>query len=171
MLGTKLPICEQDAKLGALCKDCSLRLQNGQISDLDITISRIFSSVEDKFNLEEASFTKAIDMDTFIIIATDGNVGQLVGKKGRLVKYLSEKLGKLVRIVEVNEDINKAILDLMGQVSVVGINKVYKKEGHIEYAVMIAKDKNNKWLAPKEKMEDAIAQITGQSIKINLIGD
>ena len=169
MLGTKLPICAQDAKAGALCKDCSEKHQKGTITDLDITVSKLFSAVDEKFNLEDASFTKAIDMDSFIIIVTEGKVGQLVGRKGRLVRYLSEKLGKLVRVVEVNDDINKAILDLLGQVSVVGINKVYKKEGHTEYSVMIAKDKQNKWLAPKEKMEDAIAQITGHNIKISLI--
>ena len=131
-------ICELCMKSNVLCSGCDEKLKRGKISELDVKISRLLYKMKDRYNLENVDFTKAIDLGRVVLVLTNKDVGLLIGKEGKVVAEISQAVGKKVRIAEMSGDIKKTIADIVAPAKILGINKVYKKDGNL-YKVRFSK--------------------------------
>jgi transcription antitermination factor NusA-like protein len=118
-------------KSNVLCSGCDEKLKKGKISELDVKISRLLYKLKDKYNLENANFTKAIDLGRVVLVLTNKDVGLLIGREGKVVAEISQAVGKKVRIAEMRGDIKKTIADVVAPARILGINKIYRKEGNL----------------------------------------
>jgi transcription antitermination factor NusA-like protein len=118
-------------KSNVLCSGCDEKLKKGKISELDVKISRLLYKLKDKYNLENANFTKAIDLGRVVLVLTNKDVGLLIGREGKVVAEISQAVGKKVRIAEMRGDIKKTIADIVAPAKILGINKIYRKEGNL----------------------------------------
>lgn len=134
----KTPVCESDVRAGQLCPECKAKLASGKISQLDFDVAQILFRINERYNISNASFYKALDLGKVILILTKGEVGLLIGKQGKVVSELSSALGKKVRIAEMQGDVKKTIADIIMPVRLFGINKVFH-EGREVSKVRIAK--------------------------------
>jgi transcription antitermination factor NusA-like protein len=125
-------------KSNVLCSGCDEKLKRGKISELDVKISRLLYKMKDRYNLENVDFTKAIDLGRVVLVLTNKDVGLLIGKEGKVVAEISQAVGKKVRIAEMSGDIKKTIADIVAPAKILGINKVYKKDGNL-YKVRFSK--------------------------------
>jgi len=121
----KLPICETCASSGTLCSDCSSKLSDGRLTELDVSISSHLFKLKDKYDLKAADFTKAIDLGRVVLVLTKGDVGKLIGKEGKVVSEISQAVGKKVRIAEISGDMKKTISDIIAPAQLLGINEVF----------------------------------------------
>ncbi|NYZ78810.1 KH domain-containing protein [Candidatus Micrarchaeota archaeon] len=124
-------ICELCMKSNVLCSGCEEKLKRGKISELDVKISRLLYKMKDKYNLENADFTKAIDLGRVVLVLTHKDVGLLIGREGKVVSEISQAVGKKVRIAEMGGDIKKTIADVVAPAKILGINKIYKSGGYV----------------------------------------
>ncbi|MFH0817239.1 MAG: hypothetical protein V1909_01260 [Candidatus Micrarchaeota archaeon] len=121
----KIPICELCAQSKALCSGCEYKLREGRISQTDVDASNALVDMRERFKLETAGFTKAVDLGRAVLIFTQGDVGVLIGREGKVVSELSHRLGKKVRIAEHSGDVKKTISDVVMPARLMGINTVY----------------------------------------------
>jgi transcription antitermination factor NusA-like protein len=106
---------------------------------LDFEVAQILYKINDRYNISNVSFYKAIDLGRVVLILTRGEVGLLIGKQGKIVSELSSSLGKKVRIAEASGDVKKTIADIITPARLLGINHAYH-EGKEVTKVRIARE-------------------------------
>lgn len=121
----KTPVCDSDLREGELCSECKKRLAAGRITRLDFEIAQILFKINDRYNISNASFYKALDLGRVVLVLTRGEVGLLIGRQGKVVGELSSALGKKVRIAEASGDVKKTVADIIMPARLLGINKVF----------------------------------------------
>ena len=94
----KTAICSFCLKSGILCQKCLAKLKSGEVSELDLRIVRLLSSLAEKHpSLQNIHFRNAIEADkTLAIIVGPGDVPRLLGYGGKIIKALSKKTGKSI---------------------------------------------------------------------------
>jgi transcription antitermination factor NusA-like protein len=98
----RLPICGACLESEKLCEACSERLKNNEIAHSDVELARAMAKVSEQHpQLEKAEFLKthAVD-DVFVVEVPKGSAGQIIGRKGALIKELCEYMGKRIKVVE-----------------------------------------------------------------------
>lgn len=152
-------------KSNVLCSGCDEKLKTGKISELDVKISRLLYKLKDKYNLEHADFTKAVDLGRVVLLLTDKDVGVLIGREGKVVAEISQAVGKKVRIAEMSGDIKKTIADVVAPAKILGINKVYKDGGHL-YKVRFSKREIKQLPVDINTLEKALKSLLESEVMI-----
>jgi len=160
-----LPICELCAKSNTLCSGCDEKVKKGKLSKLEVKLSRLLYKLKNKYNLEHADLTKVIDLDRVAIILTKKDVGLLIGKEGKVVSEISQELGKKVRIAEMSGDIKKTLSDVVAPAKILGINKLYKKDGSI-YKVRFSKKEITQLPVDINTLEKALKYLLDSDVMI-----
>lgn len=161
----KTPICEICAKTGALCSGCREKVEGGKMSELDVEISKLLYKINETHNINEASFVKALDLGRIILILTEGDVGILIGKDGKVVSELSQSLGKKVRIAEYTGDLRKSIADILTPARLVGLNKIYLG-GKETYKVRLLKSEISLLPLDISTLEKVLHSLVGEEVRI-----
>jgi transcription antitermination factor NusA-like protein len=135
----KTELCSFCLKSGMLCQKCSTKVKDGEISKLDLKIARLLLSLEEKYpSLQKISFFKAVDVGrTLAIVVGHGDVPRLLGYGGKIVKTISEKSGKSIRIVEQGVDDRKFLEDLFMPLNILTINTIWLPDGTTETRVIL----------------------------------
>jgi transcription antitermination factor NusA-like protein len=134
----KTPVCDQCARETELCPSCSKKLAEGKITQLDFEVAQILCRINERYNISNASFFKALDLGKVVLILTREEVGLLIGKQGKVVSEISSALGKKVRIAQAGPDMKKTISDIISPARLLGINSVFH-EGKEVCKVRIAR--------------------------------
>lgn len=151
----KTVLCGNDLKREVLCRECQRRLDAGEISDLDVKVSKLLYRMSKKFFEPDIEFRKALDLDEIIVLACTGDIGLLIGRGGKIVGEMSRELGKKVRIIEKNSDEKKMAQDLAGAARILGVNKVFRKDGE-ELKIMLAEADRGRLFTTPENLEKAM---------------
>ncbi|MGQ9641380.1 MAG: hypothetical protein ACUVUF_04550 [Candidatus Bathycorpusculaceae bacterium] len=124
-----------------LCQKCSAKLKSGEISELDLKIARLLLSLEEKYpSLQNVFFHKAVDVDkTLAVIVGPGDVSRLLGYGGKIIRALSEGMGKSIRVLEYGAEDRKFLEDLFAPLSIVAINTIWLPDGTTETRVILKK--------------------------------
>jgi transcription antitermination factor NusA-like protein len=121
----KTPIPEEDIRAGELSSESRRRLAEGRITELDFEVAQILYKINERYNISNAQFYKALDLGRAVLILTNGDAGLLIGKQGKIVAELSAALGKKVRIAEIKGDVKKSVADVIMPAQLLGINQVF----------------------------------------------
>jgi transcription antitermination factor NusA-like protein len=135
----KTPLCSFCLKSGILCQKCSEKVRSGEITDLDLKVARLLLSLEETYpSLQNVSFYKAINAGgTLAILVGKGDVPRLLSHGGKIVKVLSEKIGKAIRVLEYGVDDRKFLEDLFAPLSIITINTIWLPDGTTETRVIL----------------------------------
>ena len=163
-----MPICKICAKTGVLCNSCQTKVDNGEITQLDIDLSNYLMELEGRFSgLKDAHFYKSIDFESVLIfLVGKGEIASFIGPRGRLIKLLQEKFGKNIRIIERVSDLKKTIEDLIVPAELLGMNKIYLPTGEVESKARLKLGDENRLPANPTVLEEAIYQLTNERIRI-----
>ncbi|MEM2970944.1 MAG: hypothetical protein QW270_00770 [Candidatus Bathyarchaeia archaeon] len=137
----KTELCSFCLKSGILCQKCLAKLKSGEITELDLKIARLLLSLEEKYpSLQNVYFRKAVDSGkTLAVIVGPGDIPRLLGYGGKIIKALSEEVGKSVRVLEYGVDDRKFLEDLFAPLSIVTINTIWLPDGTTETRVILRK--------------------------------
>lgn len=161
----KTPICSADMRRELLCKECQKNVEDGKISELEVKISRLLETLAKQFYFIDVEFKHAIEMPDTIILLCKGNIGAMIGRKGRVVAELEKALGKKVRVIEKTSDEKKMIQDFVGNARVVAVNKIFKVDGR-EHKIIIAKYDMERLPAAPAEIKAGIEKILGTTAEI-----
>ncbi|HMK53801.1 MAG TPA: KH domain-containing protein [Methanobacteriaceae archaeon] len=162
-----LPLCEVCLKSGTLCQGCENKIKSGEISQLDLDISKILFKLDDG----KIGFKRTIEIGDVIIIVTDKDqVGKIIGKGGKIVREISKTLKKKVRVVGENSELKSVANDILSPARISGINTVYGLDGE-KYKIRVMKDDYRRVPAKLELLNEIIQQLTGEKTMVVIDGD
>ena len=98
----RLPICRACLETDKLCDNCEDRLKKKEIEHSDIELARAIAKVSKRTpQMEKAEFLKThAHDDLFVVIVPKGTSGQIIGRKGALIKELCSELKARIKVVE-----------------------------------------------------------------------
>lgn len=118
------PICGDCASSGALCPECEKRVRAGSVSELDVLVSSILSP------RGVSGYGSLRDLGTkLVIFASDEEVPEIIGVKGKTAAELSRKLGRRIVVLATDWDPERIIRSLARPNRLVAINRVYREDG------------------------------------------
>jgi len=109
------------------------------VSELDLKVARLLLSLEETYpSLQNVTFYKAVEAGkTLAVLVGRGDVPRLLGYGGKIVKALSEKTEKSIRVLENGVDDRKFLEDLFAPLSIVTINTIWLPDGTTETRVIL----------------------------------
>lgn len=102
-------------------------------------VARLLLSLEENYpSLQNVTFYKAVEAGkTLAVLVGKGDVPRLLGYGGKIIKALSEKTGKSIRVLENGVDDRKFLEDLFAPLSIVTINTIWLPDGTTETRVIL----------------------------------
>ena len=152
-----LPVCDVCLKSGMLCQGCENKLKSGEITQLDLDIAKLL------FKLGEGTlgFKRTIEIGDVVIIVTDKDqVGKLIGKSGKIVRAISKKVGKKIRVIGEGSDFKEIARDILAPARISGINIVYGKDGEERYKIRVMKEDSRRLPAKLDLLNNIMDQLT-----------
>ncbi len=98
-------------------------------------------SLEEKYPvLQNVDFHKAVEADGVLaLVVGRGDVARLLGYGGKIIRAISEKTGKGIRILEHGVDDRKFLEDLFAPLTILTINTIWLPDGTTETRVILRK--------------------------------
>ena len=160
----KAPICNVCLKSDVLCSQCSEKLEEGEISELDIEVSRKLKELSNQHgSLKDATIEGTYEAENVVVIITGpGDGAKVVGRSGEIVKEVADEIGKPIRVVEDSESDREVINGLLSPGEIKSINTVFKPDGQGKKIVVDEEYEDKINMNPRE-LEEAISIITGQA--------
>jgi transcription antitermination factor NusA-like protein len=137
-----MPICDICLVSPNLCEICKAKLEKGEITKLDVFISKFLHKMFRKgYISKNPSFIRAIELEDMVILLTDQNPAYLIGIKAKVLKDLSQQLGKKVKIINIKEGVRSAVRDYIYPEVRFQISKLYLPDGKTITKIKIPKSR------------------------------
>ncbi len=153
-----------------LCQKCSAKVKSGEISELDLKIARLLLSLEEKYpSLQNVYFHKAVDVDrTLAVIVGRGDVPRLLGYGGKIIKALSAKTGRAIRVLEYGADDRKFLEDLFAPLSIMTINTIWLPDGTTETRVILMKKRGRQLPFDVKALKEIARKVRNMTLRVEL---
>ncbi len=163
----KTPICTFCLKSGVLCSRCQEKVEKEEVSELDIKVAKHLVELEEHFSsLKDVKFVKAVESNNLVVIVVgEGDIPSLIGPKGKIIKRLSDELGKKIRVIEETASLKKIIEDIIAPVSLLGVNTIWLPDGSNEKKVRVRQSESKKLPASTKILEKLIYDLTGEKVR------
>jgi transcription antitermination factor NusA-like protein len=163
----RAPICSVCLKSGILCQGCGNRLKEGKITQLDVDASRVLYEFSQKNRgLRTISFKRAVGAgDLVVLLVGQGEVKSVVGRGGKTIRELSERLQKKVRATEEGADLRKLAQDILMPAHVQGVNILYSGGQEI-HRVRVPGTEAKRLPASVETIQNLLTALTNKSVKL-----
>ncbi|MDT7885791.1 MAG: hypothetical protein RQ968_00215 [Thermoproteota archaeon] len=166
----KAKVCKVCALSNIFCSQCSEKFEKGILNSTEVEVAKYLYEIEEKFkevkniNLEEVS---SINNDNLLVIVSSPSLLNplLVSS---LSKYLSNKTGKNVKIVEKVKDVKKFVSQIFYPVKILSLNQVWSPEGSYEYNIRISKEEIIKLTIGIKEMEKVISKLLSTNVRITI---
>ncbi len=164
----ELPICEICVKEDILCPSCEEKLRKGEITEIDVKLSKLIYKLSEKYpGIRGISIKKTIDMGNLLVLIVGKNeIGNLIGKGGSIIKRIKKEVKRKIKVLEETENEKKLVQDVLLPARVQGINIVYMRDGTQEYKVRIPKEDMQALPADVQTIEKLLKRVTKKDMKV-----
>jgi len=143
-------------------------LEEGEISEEAVELSRYLYSLVDEYPyLEDIEISEIyVGEDVIVIVASEDDVGKVVGKGGEIVKKLASEVDGAIRVVEVSDNLKKFSKNLLPDVKIYGINRVFSP-GEDYYKVVVDSDDSSRIMLKEDEFAEVVERVTGEKAKLS----
>lgn len=122
-----------------LCPKCERKVKKGEVSQLDLEVSRLLVSMEEEYPpLQDVYFRKSVEANEILaIFVGQGDIARILSYGGKIIKALERKTRKTVRVLEDKSDERKFLEDLFAPTSILTINRIWLPDGSTETRVIL----------------------------------
>lgn len=151
-----------------LCNGCRARLEDGDISQVDVDLARFLFDLSDRIEtLQDINVKRTISLTNALVVLTaQGDGPKVVGKNGRVVKKMAEKFDKSIRVVEDTGEPEAVIDKLLAPVEHQGLRTVYRPDGE-DRKVIVDGDEEPRVPFTKEEFQEVVEDLTGETILLS----
>ena len=163
----KAALCNFCLKSGILCSECQRRLKSGEVSKTDLEVARLLLSLEDKYpSLQDVYFHKAVEANSVLaVLVGQGDVRNLLAYGGKIVRTISEKMGRRIRVLEQGVGERKFLEDLFAPLSVITINTIWLPDGTTETRVILRRRRRSPSLNLKA-LKQIAQKLRGMTLRV-----
>jgi transcription antitermination factor NusA-like protein len=116
--------------------------------------------------LNTISFKRAVGAgDLVVLLVGQGEVKSVVGRGGKMIRELSERLQKKVRATEEGADLRKLAQDILTPAQVRGVNVLYSG-GEEMYRVRVPLNDSKRLPASVETIQNLLTALTNKSVEL-----
>lgn len=165
----KTPICNVCVKSeDELCSMCEEKLEEGEITQTDIDVSRVLHDLsKDYASLKDSEIVKVFEAENVVVIVTaEGDGAKVVGKSGDIVKEVADRVGKSIRVVEKAEKDIDTIKALLSPAEVESINTVFSPDGQSK-KIVVDDEYDGKINLSTGEFEEIIEEVTGNKYRLS----
>ena len=145
----KLPICVFDAKTGMLCSNCKAKLENEEITKLDVEISKVLVKNSTNKTIQRSKFYNAIDTPTLMILIGDSALKDGLQNK-QIAEAIKKSSSKNFEVVVKEGTIKDTLSSLFAPVEVFGIDEIFVPDGTKEIRINLRGEEKDLPLTPDE---------------------
>lgn len=151
-----------------LCPKCEARVKTGEISELDIGISRLLLRLEDKYPLlQDVRFYKAVESSGILALLVDrDSLPKMLSYGGKIIREINSLLGMKVRILEHGGDFRKFLEDLFAPANVITLNKIWLPDGSMETRIVISERDRRRLPADIDALKELSKEIRGVTMRV-----
>ncbi len=162
------PICNRCLASRVLCSSCSEKLRKGEISEIDIQVSREMFFLRKRIkDINHLKICKVLEnKNSIVVLLGDGDLDKLTGKVLAVVRTLSRRLNKRVRLVENTSNVKKLVEEFISPVKLLGLTVKFLPNNQEVYKIIISKEDMNKLPIKKEEIENFLKKITKKEFHI-----
>lgn len=164
----KAPICNVCLKSDVLCSGCEEKLEEGEITETEVEVSRILQDLSSEYaSLRDSEILRIFEAENVIVIVTaEGDGAKVVGRKGEIVKEVADQVDKSIRVVEKTSDDLETIKGLLSPAEVESVNTVFTPNGQ-EKKIVVSDEYSGKINLSTDEFEDIIAEITEEEYQLS----
>jgi transcription antitermination factor NusA-like protein len=146
---------------------CKEKLEEGEITETDIEVSRILYELSKEYaSLKDSEIEKVFDTENVVIIVTaEGDGAKVVGRSGEIVKEVASQVDKSIRVVERSQDDLETIKGLLSPAEVESVNTVFTPEGQSK-KIVVSDEYQGKINITEGEFEEVINQVTGTPYRL-----
>jgi transcription antitermination factor NusA-like protein len=146
---------------------CKEKLEEGEITETDIEVSRILYELSKEYaSLKDSEIEKVFDTENVVIIVTaEGDGAKVVGRSGKIVKEVASQVDKSIRVVERSQDDLETIKGLLSPAEVESVNTVFTPEGQSK-KIVVSDEYQGKINITEGEFEEVINQVTGTPYRL-----
>ncbi|MGZ7044139.1 MAG: transcription elongation factor NusA, partial [Methanobacterium sp.] len=85
---------------------------------------------------------------------------KIIGKSGKIVRAISKKIGRKIRVIGEGSDFTEVAADLVAPARISGINIVYGIDGEERYKIRIMKEDARRLPTKLDLLNDIMNQLT-----------
>jgi transcription antitermination factor NusA-like protein len=142
-------------------------LREGKITQLDVDASRVLYEFSRRNpGLNAISLKRAVGAgDLVVLLVGQGEVKSVIGRGGKTIREISERLHKKVRATEDGADLRKLAQDVLTPARVKGVNVLYSGGKEI-YRVRVPRNDLKRLPASVETIQNLLTALTNKSINL-----
>jgi len=166
----KAKVCKVCALSNIFCSQCLEKFEKGILNPMEVEIAKYLYEIEEKYKeIKNISLEEVIGVanDNLIVVITfPYPLNPLLVTT--LSKYLSNKSGKNVKIVEKTRDIKRFISQIFYPAKISSLTQVWLPEGSYEYNIKINKEEALKLNIDIKEMEKVISKFLSTNLRITV---
>ena len=137
----KTPLCNFCLKSGIFCSKCEALLRDGKVSELDVNTAKILLDLQQSYPiLQDVIFLRAAESGSVLaVVVGRGDLQKILSSEGRLIRDLSERTGKRIKILEGYSTPRRFLEELFAPASILTINTVWLPDGTTETKVILSR--------------------------------
>jgi transcription antitermination factor NusA-like protein len=165
-------LCQFCLRSGILCSKCKRKVERGEVSQVDLEIGRLLTSIEDKYPpLQDVYFHKAVEADGVLaVFVSRGDIARILSYGGKIIRFLERKTGRTVRVLEKGSDDRKFLEDLFAPMSILTINRIWLPDGTTETRVILRGRERRKTSRYIRALRKIAKESQGISLRIEFAG-
>ncbi len=165
----KTPLCTACCATATLCAGCAQKLAGGEISEVDVALSRsLYAHALAGELADNTGFEKTIIVgESNLVIVLTQSPAALIGKNGRVVASLSKEIGKRIKVIDSNAADAEKIRELILPAQLKGVNTLFKREGK-EFKVRVARADAQRLPLDAETLSKVLKLVLGSNASIVL---
>jgi transcription antitermination factor NusA-like protein len=154
-------------KSGILCPNCQEKVRSGQVTETDIAVCRLLLKLEEKYpSIQKIDFRSAYEADSVLaIVVGDGDSQRILAEDGKIIREISESMGKKVRLFERKGDMRRFLEELFFPVSITTINKIWLPDGSQETRVILS-GRSRRLPLKTDVLQDLAKKVRGIMLRI-----
>ncbi|MDY6769720.1 MAG: hypothetical protein SVU88_01985 [Candidatus Nanohaloarchaea archaeon] len=151
-----------------LCNGCRSKLDDGELTQVDVDLSRLLHDLSDTIGtLEDVTVKETIQTANAVVVLTaEGDGPKVVGRNGRVVKKIADEFDKSIRVVEDTGEVEEVVDKLLSPVDYEGLRTVYKPDGE-ERKVTVDEDYEPRVPFTQEEFRDLVEELTGERVVLS----
>ncbi len=136
----KTLLCAFDIRSGIFCSKCEEKIRSGEVTKRDIEMARLLMRLEEKFPvLQDVTLYRTVEAGGVLAVLVDhDDVSRMLSHGGKIIRTLSDELGKRIRVLESKGDLRSFLEDLFFPMSIVSINTIWVPDGSTEIRVILS---------------------------------
>ncbi len=163
----KLPICQFCAKTKILCPRDLKRLEEGEISELDVDLSHDLLELAEKYpELDKLEFVKASRYAKLTILLVRGLRQVSREVLIRVSRALERKGYGKVRFVEFSKNAGDVVVQVLSPCRVIGVDVLWLPDGSTEYTVRVKRRDARRLPLKKREVEKLLEELLGKPVRI-----